>query len=147
MVMFLHDTGLRIGEMNTLLWSDVDLERRIIVVRDNKGSKDFRTVPLTRRATTILCDHKKNSTGRDVCLYPRTERTLRDHVERASMNAGIRRVHPHILRHTFATELVDEGVPLETIQKLLGHKGISMTLRYAKKRGKGLREAVDRLNR
>ena len=65
-VMFLHDTGLRIGEMNSLLWSDVDLQGRVIVVRDNKGSKDFRTVPLTRRATAILYDHKKNSTGRDV---------------------------------------------------------------------------------
>ena len=68
-------------------------------------------------------------------------------MEKAAKKANIRHFHPHILRHTYATELVDEGVPLEIIQKLLGHKGIGMTQRYAKKRAKGLREAVDRLGR
>ena len=147
-VMFLHDTGLRVSEMTALLWKDVDLDRRIILIRNNKGSKDFRTVPLTKRATKILSDHQDAMVKSDfVELYPRLERNLRDQLGIAASKAKIRHVHPHIFRHTFATELVDEGVPLETIQKLLGHKGISMTLRYAKKRGKGLREAVGRLNR
>ena len=147
-VMFLHDTGLRVGEMTALLWKDVDLDERMITVRDNKGSKDFRTVPLTTRATQILKTHQNGEAKSNlVALYPHSERNLRDRLEIAASEANIRHVHPHIFRHTFATELVDEGVPLETIQKLLGHKGISMTLRYAKKRGKGLREAVNRLNR
>jgi integrase len=146
--MFLHDTGLRVSEMTALLWKDVDLDRRIILIRNNKGSKDFRTVPLTNRATRILSDHQDAMVKSDLGeLYPRLERNLRDQLGIAASKAKIRHVHPHIFRHTFTTELVDEGVPLETIQKLLGHKGISMTLRYAKKRGKGLREAINVLQR
>ena len=147
-VMFLHDTGLRVSEMTALLWKDVDLDRRIILIRNNKGSKDFRAVPLTNRTTRILTDHQDAIVKSDLVeLYPRLERNLRDQLGIAASKAKIRHVHPHIFRHTFATELVDEGVPLETIQKLLGHKGISMTLRYAKKRGKGLREAINVLQR
>ena len=52
--MFLHDEGLRVGEMTALLWKDVDLDKRIITQRDNKGSNKLRTVPLTTRATRML---------------------------------------------------------------------------------------------
>lgn len=56
--MFLHDQGLRVGEMTALLWKDVDLDKRIITQRDNKGSNDLRTVPLTTRATRMLRAHQ-----------------------------------------------------------------------------------------
>jgi len=52
--MFLHDEGLRVGEMTALLWKDVDLDKRMITIRDNKGSNDFCIVPLTTRATRML---------------------------------------------------------------------------------------------
>ena len=55
--MFLHE-GLRVGEMTALLWKDVDLDKRIITQRDNKGSNDLRTVPLTTRATRMLRAHQ-----------------------------------------------------------------------------------------
>ena len=56
--MFLHDEGLRVGEMTALLWKDVNLDKRIITQRDNKGSNDLRTVPLTTRATRMLRAHQ-----------------------------------------------------------------------------------------
>ena len=56
--MFLHDEGLRVGEMTALLWKDVDLDKRIITQRDNKGSNKLRTVPLTTRATRMLRAHQ-----------------------------------------------------------------------------------------
>ena len=56
--MFLHDEGLRVGEMTALLWKDVDLDKRIVTQRDNKGSNDLRTVPLTTRATRMLRAHQ-----------------------------------------------------------------------------------------
>ena len=56
--MFLHDEGLRVGEMTALLWKDVDIDKRIITQRDNKGSNDLRTVPLTTRATRMLRAHQ-----------------------------------------------------------------------------------------
>ena len=145
---FLQDTGLRISELTELRWQDVDLEHKLIIIRNNKGTGYFRSIPLTQRATEVLVTHGDN-TGREdlVGLYAKSERYLRERLKLASARAKIRHVYPHILRHTFATELVDEGVPLETIQKLLGHKGINMTLRYAKKRGKGLKGAIDKLGR
>ena len=147
-VVFLQDTGLRMSELTDLRWKDVDLEQRLIIIRNNKGSGTFRTVPLTTRAAKIVQQKSAAATGEDqVNLYERSERNLRDRLKAASARAGIRHVHPHMLRHTFATELVDEGVPLETIQKLLGHRSFAMTLRYAKRRGKGLRAAIDCLGR
>ena len=147
-VVFLQDTGLRMSEFMDLQWKDVDLEHKLIIIRNNKGSGYFRSIPLTQRATEVLVTHEDN-TGREdlVGLYAKSERYFRERLKIASARAKIRHVYPHILRHTFATELVDEGVPLETIQKLLGHKGINMTLRYAKKRGKGLKGAIDKLGR
>ena len=59
---------------------------------------------------------------------------------------GIQRIHLHRFRDTFATRLLDRGVPLDRVQKLLGHKDISMTLRYAKTREEKLREAIETLN-
>ena len=56
--MFLHDEGLRVGEMTALLRKDVTLDKRIITQRDNKGSNDLRTVPLTTRATRMLRAHQ-----------------------------------------------------------------------------------------
>ena len=56
--MFLHDEGLRVGEMTALLRKDVNLDKRIITQRDNKGSNDLRTVPLTTRATRMLRAHQ-----------------------------------------------------------------------------------------
>ena len=56
--MFLHDEGLRVGEMTALLWKDVNLDKRIITQRDNKGSNDLRTVPLTTKATRMLRVHQ-----------------------------------------------------------------------------------------
>ena len=57
-VMFLHDTGLRVGEMTALLWKDVDLDKRMITIRDNKGYNDFCTVLLTIRSTRMLRPHQ-----------------------------------------------------------------------------------------
>ncbi len=148
-VIFLHDTGLRIREFRNMRWQDVDLQRSLIIVRENKSTKLFRAIPLTQRTKSVLREHEAatNRGGELVDLYPHSDRTLRQELKTAALRAGIRHVHPHIFRHTFATELIDEGVPVETIQKLLGHKTIGMTLRYAKKRGKGLEEAIALLSR
>ena len=62
-------------------------------------------------------------------------------------NQTIFHVHLHMLRHTFATRLRDRGVPLDRIKELLGHKSMTMVLRYAKARPEQLEEAIEALNR
>ena len=64
--MFLHDEGLRVGEMTALLWKDVDLDKRMITIRDNRGSNDFCTLPLTTRATRMLRAHQKGEAKSDL---------------------------------------------------------------------------------
>ena len=67
-------------------------------------------------------------------------------LSRASQNAGIKHVHLHMLRHTFATRLRDRGVPLDRIMELMGHKSMEMVLRYAKARPQQLVDAIHTLN-
>ena len=148
-IQLLHDTGLRVRELRHLRWSDVDTRLALLTIRDNKSTNLFRTIPLTGRSTDVLREHESRRAflASRVDLYPFSDRTLREECGKAARRAGIRHVHPHLFRHTFATELIDEGVPVETIQKLLGHKTIGMTLRCAKKRGRGLQDAIARLRR
>ena len=64
----------------------------------------------------------------------------------AGVCAGLGHVHLHMLRPTFATRLRDEGVALDRIMELLGHKSMDMVLRYAKARPEQLKEAIEALN-
>ena len=112
-VVFLQDTGLCMSEFTDLRWKDVDIGQKLIIIRNNKGSGNFRSIPLTLRAVEILQAHRIQTTEKDrINLYEKSGRNLRDRLKVASARAGICHVHPHVLRHTFATELVDEGVPL-----------------------------------
>ena len=140
----LYASGLRVGEMARLDWGDVDLDARTLRVT-GKGGKE-RMVPFGRPAMDALhawqavCGElRRPASGRlesdPVFLNYRggrlSARSIRRVVDRyvreASVAAG---VHPHTLRHTFATHLLEGGADLRTIQELLGHSSLSTTQRY-----------------
>jgi integrase/recombinase XerC len=141
----LYATGLRVGELVSLDWGDLDLGGRVLRVL-GKGSKE-RMVPFGRGAEAALgawlevWDElrrqapESSDPGEPVWLNHRggrlTDRSVRRlvdrHVERAAVAAG---VHPHTLRHTFATHLLEGGADLRSIQELLGHSSLSTTQRY-----------------
>ena len=133
----LVETGMRWGELASLQWGDVDLADQHLIIRKDKDNT-FRVLPLTTRATESL--RQLHSLGQIpfVCRPDSIRKGLRD----AAGRAEIKHVHPHMLRHTFATRLRDRGVPLDRIMELLGHKTMAMTLRYAKARPEQLREAI-----
>ena len=146
---FAADTGMRRSEMEQLLWSDIKFDDRMIVVRGSEAKNDeFRVIPMTDR----VCDLLQNLSEQD--QQPKVQqlqvlpwKDIKKSLHGAGMRAGIGHVHLHMLRHTFATRLRDRGVPLDRIKELLGHKSMTMVLRYAKARPSQLKEAIEALNR
>lgn len=132
----LYGAGLRVSEVVGLKVSDLDRERRVIWVRGGKGHKD-RQVMLAEPLRAVLTAYWRWKRPIE-WLFPgeAPDRPLsRETVFRASRQAAKRAgifkpVHPHSLRHAFATHLLDEGVNLLVIQTLLGHAHLKTTARY-----------------
>jgi integrase/recombinase XerD len=151
----LYGTGLRLSEAIRLEVDDIDAARGVIRVRHGKGGKP-REVFLSPRLLEALRAYWRaerparpylfasSKTGKPV--GPDAVRTALSH---AQAQAGLRKhVTPHMLRHSFATELLGEGTDLRVIQHLLGHASVSSTERYTHVSGAMLakvRSPVDRL--
>jgi integrase len=128
-------TGMRRGEQFTLKWADADLANGILTVRGKTG---MRHIVANSSARAALERMKLNAsrlglTSEYVCpdAAPNLRRDTRSWLEEALKKAGVRNFHWHDLRHTFASRLVMSGVDIRTVQELLGHKSILMTMRYS----------------
>ncbi len=137
----LYAAGLRVSELVGLDWTDVDLPGRVVRVM-GKGSKE-RMVPFGRPAAESLRRwlevwESVRAPGEDeapVFLNHQggrlTDRSVRRVIDKWVDAAAVARgVHPHTLRHTFATHLLEGGADLRAIQELLGHSSLSTTQRY-----------------
>jgi integrase/recombinase XerC len=137
----LYASGLRVSELVSLDWLDLDLgERALRVV--GKGGKE-RQVPFGRPAQEALRRWREiaslacgdGAADGAVFLNRRggrlTDRSVRRVLDRAMAATALARgVHPHALRHSFATHLLERGADLRAIQELLGHASLSTTQRY-----------------
>jgi site-specific recombinase XerD len=125
-------TGMRRGEQFLLKWKDCDLERGILTV---KGKTGRRHIVANRSALKALRTLKSLQPEDAVFVSPdATENATRDWrrwLEAAVKKAKVDDFHWHDLRHTFASRLVMRGVDIRTVQELLGHKSIVMTMKYA----------------
>lgn len=133
LVRFLFETGMRLGEVRALRWSDVDENRRVSVVRDSK-SGESREVPWTRGAEGALMSRKLERGSEDVVfpvLRDLSKEQLRRRFKAAARSAELGDLRIHDLRHGLATALVRAGVPLPDVQRILGHKTLATTMRYA----------------
>jgi len=130
----LAHTGVRVGELLHLQRADVDLPNARLVIRGGKGTRD-RVVYLTPMASQAVRVYLDTLPTTAVWLWGTGERPLTAaHVRYRLRKWGAAcavTVSPHRLRHTYATRLLNQGMPLEAIRKLLGHKTLSMTQRYA----------------
>lgn len=145
------DTGLRLSNLCALRWFEVNMLSRMITI-DAEAMKndDYLGIPLTDRAFKVLKELRKTQSlsghvfhhnGKQ--LYDRkVQRAFRDVLTKAKIG----NFHFHDLRHTFASYLRQRGVDLHTISKLLGHKDLRMTKRYAHLNVDSLRGAISRLN-
>lgn len=131
-----YSAGLRVSEVVNLKQSDLDLERKMIHIRQSKGKKD-RFVPLAARAVETYEKYKEYYVVRD-WLFPGARegehlsvRSAQAVFDRSVEKAEIRKkVSIHSLRHAFATHLLEDGVDLRYIQVLLGHKSVRTTEIY-----------------
>ena len=132
----MYGAGLRVSEVANLKVSDLDRERHAIWVRGGKGHKD-RQVMLAEPLRAVLAAYWRRKRPTE-WLFPGTEPdcpittgSIFKACVAAASKAGITKpIHPHSLRHAFATHLLDEGVNLLVIQKLLGHAHLKTTARY-----------------
>ena len=133
----LASTGMRIGELVRLDIADVNLQERECIVT-GKGNKQ-RPVYFDARAKLHLVEYLEtrvdNNSALFVSLDSKAKRITVGGVELRLRNlgkkAGVSRVHPHKFRRTLATHAIDKGMPIEQVQKLLGHAKIDTTMHYA----------------
>lgn len=125
------NTGMRYGEIIRLRWNEVDFDNRIITILRTKN-KEIRKVPINDYLLETLVELKKNLNCDMVFTYKgKPVKTVRRSFHSAKQAAGIEDFRFHDLRHTFASHLVMKGVDLMTVKELLGHKTMTMTLRYS----------------
>jgi site-specific recombinase XerD len=137
-VMCAYGAGLRATEVCTLKPHDVDSKRGVIHVRNGKRGKD-RVVMLSGRLLEVLRAYwRAERPSREGFLFPGRSaghihaNTIRRAMRKAARAVGIvKRVYPHLMRHAFATHLLESGTDLRVIQVLLGHASIRTTTRYA----------------
>lgn len=134
--MTLYGAGLRVSEACRLRVGDIDSKRMLIHVREAKGHKD-RFVTLSKRLLDSLRVYWRVNRPADHLFEGRclgghvSPESVRTAVTYAARDAGLKkRVTPHLLRHCFATHLLETGTDVAVIRALLGHKDIQSTTRY-----------------
>lgn len=137
MIMFMYSAGLRLSELLNLRVCDLNLNEGHGYVRKGKGNKDRlfilskKLIPAFKRIIDIE-ELKENElifrSNRNKKYSPRT---IQEIIKKACKKLGIkRRIHPHTLRHSFATHLIENGYDVTNVQALLGHKSPETTLIY-----------------
>ena len=133
----LYGAGLRVSEAVRLRAADIDSQRMVVHLRDTKNGYD-RVVPLSVRMLHVLREYYRTRRPTGTLLFsgrradqPLTREAVGHAIKKAARRAGItKKVHAHLLRHAFATHLLELGTDLRTVQILLGHRSLASTARY-----------------
>lgn len=137
MIDMLSSTGMRVGELVHLNISDIDFENRECVVF-GKGNKE-RPVYFDARTKIHLKNYLASRTDQNPALFVTLDKPharlkisgVEIRLRRLGKMLGLEKVHPHKFRRTLATRAIDKGMPIEQVQRLLGHAKIDTTMQYA----------------
>ncbi len=146
------NTGMRVSEITALEWKDIDFKRGILRVDNKKDhhTKNYqvRTIPMNRSLVEVLRKIPRRLDSPYVFARKDGEKfqKMRTGFRNAVKRSGIPHVRFHDLRHTFASHLVMGGVDIRTVQELLGHRDIRMTMRYSHMAPDHMRKAVSVLD-
>ena len=133
----LYSTGMRVGELVNLNIEDVDLEGRECVVY-GKGNKE-RRVYFDAKAKVHLKDYINSRKDENKALFVTLDAPfdrlkisgVEIRLRQLGRRLGLERIHPHKFRRSMATRAIDKGMPIEQVQKILGHSQIDTTMQYA----------------
>lgn len=153
-IIFAVLTGMRRGEIINLHWQDIDLKRKLIHIQSNptfktkQGKK--RVIPINDVLFNLLSSRYKRYTSEYV-FHKKGHKIYDDHVtkklKKYVTDIGLNgKLHFHSLRHTFASWLVQDGVSLYEVQKLLGHSNINVTQVYSHLQPETLHSTVNRIS-
>jgi integrase/recombinase XerC len=147
-------TGLRRGELLNLTWKDVDFERRLLTIQSGETFRTKagkrRSVPMSQAVHRLLLARAQRAFGEYV--FTVNGRRIVEYFVSHKFKVYVRaaglseKLHFHSLRHTFATWLVQDGVNIYEVQKLLGHSNISVTQIYSHLASSQLHTAVERIS-
>ncbi len=155
-----YGLGLRLGEARHLAPADIDSQRMCVRIRDGKGGVS-RSVPLPETVLRVMRAHWKTHRN-PVLLFPAPGRTglagptARHPVSETTVQGALRRtvqrlkvgkhVHPHTFRHSYATHLLEAGVPIRHVQQCLGHRSLVTTMIYLHVTETGQNQSREKLN-
>ncbi|MBA7615437.1 Tyrosine recombinase XerC [subsurface metagenome] len=161
MALLMLDAGCRVGELVQLeqhqLWFAHCAVGALTIERNQAKNKHERTIPITTRLSDAIKkmhdwwwndDHEHGTRYAFYatwCMRPLTVRQVQRIITSAGKLSIGRDIHPHLLRHTFGTRLMNK-TSMRTVQELLGHKRISSTQIYTHPSGEDKRKAIDGLN-
>ena len=137
MIDLLYSTGIRVGELVNLNISDINFEERECVVF-GKGDKE-RKVYFDAKAKLHLHDYLKKRTDSNPALFVTLDAPfdrlrisgVEIRIRELGRSVNLEKIHPHKFRRTMATRAIDRGMPIEQVQKILGHSQIDTTMQYA----------------
>ncbi len=146
LIKFALYTGLRRGELFNLIWDNVDLENNRITLYDTKGGKN-QSIILASDAAAVL----QSLSRTDTYVFPSKLGGKRDDVKklwsRIKLAANIRpNIRFHDIRHTFGTIAVSSGIGIDVVQKMMTHKDIKTTQRYAHIVDQRMKDAANTIN-
>lgn len=143
------NTGMRLGEILSLQWSQIDFNTRRISVENTKSGKTRFAEVNTPLLGELLELRSRDSRGPYLFFNPKTGKplsTVKTAFKASCRRAGIEGLRFHDLRHTFATRLVKKGIDLITVKALLGHSTVKITERYTHSDQERKRKAVELLS-
>jgi len=137
MIKLLYATGMRVGELVSLRVRDFEFNKNYGWIRDGKGGKDRLFIIAIKLKLELISWISQNKLTNDSWLFPGQGRnhisvqTIQAIVKNSTRKTGIsKNVHPHTLRHSFATHLIENGYAVTEIQPLLGHNSANTTMIY-----------------
>jgi len=157
-ILLMLDAGLRVSEAVSLKFSNFDFKNRVLTIKSLKKRTvvKFRQIPLSERLFITLADYIKSlrNVNPDSWLFP-SPKNNKNHIGRFSVNKfltrkneklNISRLHPHVLRNTFATGLFSGGMSLNEVSTLLGHEKLDTTRIYTHIPAKRMEKSIQRFS-
>ena len=132
-IKILYSSGLRLQELIDLKRNDIDFDRNLIFVKSGKGKKDRFTLLSQEIKLDLLKYYSSFNFKTDYVLEGRNKKYSKKSVQKILESSGKKigkKITPHMLRHSFATHLLESGIDIRYIQKLLGHSDLKTTEIY-----------------